>query len=129
LSRNRLLAHLAERRAANPVVIGGDQHVAIVTDLKVDFDDPAAPVVATEFVGTSISSQGQSRQRTEAWKNDNPHIKYADPTRRGYTVLELSARQALAHLRTLDDVKDADSRIRTLVRYAVEDGRPGAQRA
>ena len=128
VSRKRLLAHIAERRVANPVVIGGDQHVAIVSDLKTDFDDPRAPVVATEFVGTSISSQGQSRQRVEAWKDDNPHIKYGDPTRRGYTVLELSARQALAHFRTLDDVKEADSRIRTLVRYAVESGRPGAQR-
>ncbi|HEX9781650.1 MAG TPA: hypothetical protein VGA56_02830, partial [Opitutaceae bacterium] len=65
----------------------------------------------------------------ESWKDDNPHVKYANPTRRGYTVLELSARRALAHLRTLDDVKEPQSRIRTLVHYAVEDGRPGAQRA
>ena len=101
----------------------------MVADLKTDFDDPRAPVVATEFVGTSITSQGHARHAIEAWKEDNGHFKYANPTRRGYTVLELSRRGALAHLRTLDDVKDPRSRIRTLVRYAVEDGRPGAQRA
>ena len=129
LARRNLLTHIADSRAANPVVIGGDVHMALVADLKADFDDPRAPVVATEFVGTSISSQGQSQQRVEAWREENAHLRYANPSRRGYTVLELSARQALAHLRTLDDVKDPQSRIRTLVRYAVEEGRPGAQRA
>ena len=109
------------------VVISNDG--SVIADLKTDFDDPRAPVVATEFVGTSISSQGQPRQRVEAWKDDNPHVHYVNPTRRGYTVMELSARQALVHLRTLDDVKDPQSRIRTLVHFAVEDGRPGAQRA
>jgi alkaline phosphatase D len=128
-SRRRLLTHIADKRVVNPVVIGGDVHMSVVADLKVDFDDPRAPVIATEFVTTSISSQGQPRKLVEAWKDDNPHFKYGDPTRRGYTVLELSSRRALAHLHTLDDVTDRDSRIRTLVRYAVEDGRPGAQRA
>jgi alkaline phosphatase D len=128
-SRQRLLAHIAQRRVANPVVLGGDVHMSVVADLKTDFDDPRAPVVATEFVTTSISSQGQPRERVESWKDDNPHFRYANPTRRGYTVLELSGRQAVAHLRTLDDVRDPHSRIRTLVRFAVEDGRPGAQRA
>ena len=129
LSRKRLLTHVAEQRVANPIVIGGDVHMSVVADLKTDFDDAQAPVVATEIVGTSISSQGQPQKRVESWKDDNPHVKYANPTRRGYTVLELSARRALAHLRTLDDVKEPQSRIRTLVHYAVEDGRPGAQRA
>jgi len=129
LSRKRLLTHVAEQRVANPIVIGGDVHMSVVADLKTDFDDPRTPMVATEFVTTSISSEGQSRQWVEAWKDDNPHFKYANPSRRGYTVLELSTRRATAHLRTLDDVKDPGSRIRTLVHFAVEDGRPGAQRA
>ena len=47
----------ATARVPNPVVIGGDVHSYWVTDLKVDFTE-TAPVVATEFVGTSISSPG-----------------------------------------------------------------------
>ena len=129
VSRSRLLSQVAENRVANPIVIGGDVHMSVVADLKANFDDPRAPVVATEFVATSISSQGQSQKRVETWKDDNPHFKYANALRRGYTVMELSSRRALAHMRTLDDVRDPDSRIRTLVTYAVEDGRPGAQRA
>jgi alkaline phosphatase D len=129
VSRSRLLSQVAENRVANPIVIGGDVHMSVVADLKANFDDPRAPVVATEFVATSISSQGQSQKRVETWKDDNLHFKYANALRRGYTVMELSTRRALAHMRTLDDVRDPDSRIRTLVTYAVEDGRPGAQRA
>lgn len=129
LARQRLLRDIEERRVTNPVVIGGDVHMSVVADLKTDFDDPRAPVVATEFVGTSISSQGLPRRRVEAWLTDSPHIKYANPTRRGYTVAELSARGCLVSLRTLDDVKDPQSRIRTLRSFAVEDGKPGAQRA
>ncbi|OGA39673.1 MAG: alkaline phosphatase [Betaproteobacteria bacterium RIFCSPLOWO2_12_FULL_62_13] len=128
LARRRLLAHIAEQRIANPVVIGGDVHMSVVADLKTDFDEPRAPVVATEFVATSISSQGRPRREIEAWAPDNPHVKYANPTRRGYTVMELSARRCVAHLRTLDDVKDPQSRIRTLIAFAAEEGRPGAQR-
>jgi alkaline phosphatase D len=129
LARRRLLRAVEELRVANPVVIGGDVHMSVVADLKTDFGDPRSPVVATEFVGTSISSQGLPRRRVETWLADSPHVKYADPTRRGYTVMELSGKRCFVRLRTLDDVKDPQSGIRTLRTFAVEDGRPGAQPA
>src|SRR5258708_36313977 len=55
-NRTRLLKRIADSRVANPVVIGGDIHAYFANDLHLDFDDAASPVVATEFVGTSISS-------------------------------------------------------------------------
>jgi len=129
LARRRLLREIEERRITNPVVIGGDVHMSVIADLKTDFDDPRAPVIATEFVGTSISSQGLPSRRIEAWLPDNPHVKYADPTRRGYTVMELSAKRCLVQLRTLDDVRNPESRIRTIRSFVVQNGRPGAEPA
>jgi alkaline phosphatase D len=129
LARRRLLGAVEELRVANPVVIGGDVHMSVVADLKADFNDPRSAVVATEFVGTSISSHGLPRRRVETWRQDSPHIKYADPTRRGYSVVELSGKRCFVRLRTLDDVRDPQSGIRTLRTFAVEDGRPGAQPA
>jgi alkaline phosphatase D len=129
LARRRLLRAVEEFHVANPVVIGGDVHMSVVADLKTDFNDPRSRVVATEFVGTSISSQGLPRKRIESWLVDSPHVKYADPTRRGYTVVELSGERCVVRLRTLDDVKDPQSAIRTLRTFAVENGRPGAQPA
>jgi alkaline phosphatase D len=128
-ARERLLQVIAEKRIANPLVISGDVHLSAVADLKIDFDDARAAVVATEFVGTSITSQGPSQKRVETVLAENPHIRYANSTRRGYSVMELSARRCITHLRTLDDVRNPQSGIKSLVRFAVEDGKPGAQRA
>jgi alkaline phosphatase D len=128
-ARGRLLQFFAEKRIANPLVIGGDVHMFVVADLKTDFDNPAASAVATEFVGGSITSQGASMKQTETWAAGNPHVKFINSTRRGYATLELSAKRCLARLRAVDDVTDPRSRIRDLAAFAVEDGRPGAQRA
>jgi len=57
-SRARLLQHIHDSKVANPVVIGGDIHSFWNNDLKLDFDDPASPTVATELVGTSITLAG-----------------------------------------------------------------------
>ncbi len=126
-ARERLLGFVSAKRVANPVVIGGDVHTSVVADLKTDFDDPKAPVVATEFVGTSITSQGISAKSVETWRSDNPHIHYASSARRGYTSMELSAKRCVARLRTVNE-KDPGSPVHTLAAWTVEDGRPGAQR-
>ena len=45
-------------RPRNPVVIGGDRHAFFAADLKRDFARPDEATIATEFVGTSITSDG-----------------------------------------------------------------------
>src|SRR5438045_6602956 len=70
VARKRLLQSLAMK--SNPVVIGGDIHAFNVNQLKLDFDDPASPVVASEFVGTSITSQAWSQERVDALLRPDP---------------------------------------------------------
>ena len=48
------------------VVLGGDVHSHYVADLKADFDDPASPVVASEFCGSSITSRSIERASASA---------------------------------------------------------------
>jgi alkaline phosphatase D len=55
-ARQRMLDAITTTRVANPVFIGGDIHSYWTTDLKADFANPASATVATEFVGTSITS-------------------------------------------------------------------------
>ena len=128
-ARARLLQAIAERKPANPVVIGGDVHFNCVADLKVDFDDPNAPVVATEFCGTSITSQGPTQARLDLLRPENPHVRFANSEKRGYAVLELTEKRCLAQLRAIDSEKAADSPISTLAAFVVENGRPGAETA
>jgi alkaline phosphatase D len=127
-ARRRLLDSLTRSKSANPVVLGGDVHMHWVTDLKSDFDDPASAVVASEIVGTSITSQAMGQKAVDALLARNPHLKYGRSDRRGYVRVELGARQMRAELRGLDSVKVPDSPCQTLASFVIEDGRPGAQR-
>jgi len=129
-ARRRLLDFLAQRKPANPLVIGGDVHSFWVADLKPDFDDPRSAAVATEFVGTSITSQlARTQAEQDAIVAENPHIKYGNLTRRGYVRMELDRGRARAELRGLDSVTERAAGVRTVAVFVVEDGRPGAQRA
>ena len=126
-ARRRLLDSMTRHRLANPVVLGGDVHMHWVADLKADFDDPASPVVASEFTGTSISSQAMGQKAVDALLAHNPHLRYGRSDRRGYVRVEISARGLRAEMRGVDSVKVPDSPCRTLAGFVVEDGRPGAQ--
>jgi len=128
-ARRRLLETLATRDIANPVVLGGDVHLFNVCDLKVDFDDPASPVVASEFVGTSITSQSQSQARMDRMLPDNPHMKLLEARYRGYVRVEVTPGTFRAELRAMQSVQRPDAPCATLATFAVENGRPGPQRA
>ena len=122
-ARQRLLESLAGK--TNPVVIGGDIHAFNVNQLKLDFDNPASPVVASEFVGSSITSQGWSQDRLDALRPDNPHVLYADSRYRGYVRVEATPKRLTADLRGMESVQSRDASCSTLATFVVEDGVPG----
>jgi alkaline phosphatase D len=122
-ARERLLSQL--KRTANPVVIGGDIHAFQIAQLKEDFDNPDSPTVASEFVGTSITSQGWAQERVNKFLPDNPHVLLADSRYRGYTRVDVTPQRWLADLRVMESVQSADAPCRTLASYAVENGKPG----
>src|SRR6184192_3522515 len=107
MARKRLLDYIGQRKPANPVVIGGDLHAYYVADLKPDFDDARSPVVATEFVGTSISTQpGASEAQLQALLPDNPHLKLISGARRGYVRVEVTPTRIRAELQAMRTVTD-----------------------
>lgn len=123
-ARRRLLNSLLEKQVKNPIVVGGDIHAFNVCELKPDFDDPASPAVAAEFVGTSITAQGRPQERIEAERKDNPHVLFAESRYRGYLRITLDAGACRADLRALDDVKRRDPVCTTLASFVVADGKP-----
>jgi alkaline phosphatase D len=128
-ARQRLLTQVGDSRLRNPVVIGGDIHSFWANDLKLDFDDPAAPAIASEFVGTSVTSNGPPYEKFTAWLPDNPHVKFFDSRKRGYVSAELRPARLEVAFRTVDDVRNPGSAAATLARFVVEDGKPGPQPA
>ncbi|MDN3919641.1 alkaline phosphatase D family protein [Roseateles violae] len=128
-ARTRLLRELAERRVPNAVVLGGDVHANYVADLKLDFADPDAAVLATEFCGTSISSEGLAQSRLDAALPHNPHLRYGRADQRGYMRFELREQRLEAELRSVRAIWDPASPVDVAARFAVEAGRAGAQPA
>ncbi|MEJ1930765.1 alkaline phosphatase D family protein [Nostoc sp. NIES-2111] len=89
-ARNRILNFLAQNKPANPVIISGDTHSSWVSDVKADYNNPNSATVATEFVGTSISSSFGASDRIEQALPDNPWVKYFNGRQRGYVVCDLN---------------------------------------
>jgi alkaline phosphatase D len=128
-ARERLLRGFPERKVTNPVVIGGDVHSFNVCELKLDFDDPRSPVLASEFVGTSITSQAWPYERMQRYLPDNPHILLADSRYRGYTRVEVTPQRMTVDLRAMQTARVREAPCTTLASFVVEDGRPGPVRA
>ena len=127
-ARARLVDCLADNKVSNPVVIGGDVHMFYVNDIKRDFANPRSETVASEIVGTSITSQARSQASVEKVLPDNPHIRFADSRFRGYVRVEVTQSRMVTNLRAMDDVARRDAPCSTLASFVIEDGKPGAQK-
>jgi alkaline phosphatase D len=129
-ARQRFLEFLRDRKPSNPVVITGDIHTNWVSDLKPEFYREDSPVVATEFVGTSITSSGDGadvRPTTAAILGENPHIKFFNG-QRGYVRCSIKAARWRTDFRVLAAVSKPDEPISTRASFVVESGQPGAKR-
>lgn len=126
-SRNRLLQGVRDRRVPGVVALGGDVHANYVADLKADYDDERSPVVASEFCGTSISSQGAPQARLDRLRGYNPHLHWARSDQRGYVQLRIARESLVAQLQVVQDVRDPQSPVGTAAEFAVAAQRPGVR--
>ncbi len=124
-SRQRLLDDIMRHGVSNPVVIGGDVHSFWVSDLKRDFATKGQ-VIATEFVGSSVTSNGPAQALVERALAANPHLKYGRGDKRGYVAMELTPRTLTTHFEAVDDIRDPRSAVHRLKSFVVENGKTGA---
>ena len=123
-ARERLIRSLVDRRPSNPVFLGGDVHAAMAAGIHANPLDPASPVVATEYVATSITSQGFASMIAGIAK-ENPHVRYAESQVRGYGLLDLTRRELEASHRGVESVKVRGAKVYTVAMATIEGGRPG----
>jgi len=124
--RERIFGLFGRHVPGNVVVATGDEHQNFASDLLHD-----GRTVASEFVATSISSGGDGhevRPGNERLMADNPNLHWTND-RRGYVVGEITPTAFTGHYRVLDAVTQKGLPIRTAASWAVENGRPGLQRA
>ncbi len=128
-NRARLIKRIHDTKVSNPVVASGDIHSFFANDLHLDPDDQKSPIVATEFVGTSIASYGPPFDMLNQTLPDNPHVHFFESRRRGYVVVDLEREQMQLRMRAVSDAHDPKADISTLKTYAVESGRTGVVEA
>jgi alkaline phosphatase D len=129
-ARKRFLEFLRDAKPSNPVVLTGDIHTNWVNDLKPEFYRDDSPVVATEFVGTSVTSGGDGsdvRPTTATVLAENPHIKFFN-AQRGYVRCSIKPDSWQTDYRVLASVSKPDEPISTRASFVVENGKAGAKR-
>jgi alkaline phosphatase D len=129
--RQRLLEFLHERRVPNPVVLTGDYHANWVNELRIDDHKPETPVIATEFVGTSISSSGDGADKLDGWDaimSENPGVRLFN-AQRGYVRCTVTPEEWRSDFQVLERVSRPGEPISTRASFVIEAGTPGAKPA
>ncbi len=131
VARDRLLGEIGKRAPNRTVVITGDIHTNWVHELHAGFSRPDRPVVATEFVGTSIASDGDGRDidaaRLSAMQAENPQLKWFS-ARRGYARCRIDEQAWNVDYRTVPYVTKPDAPVSTASSWRMQHGRPGVER-
>lgn len=125
--RELLMRFLEDRKVLNPIILTGDVHTNWVHELRADDRKPELPVIATEFVTTSLSSGGNGSDTystIKAFKAANPCIQYHN-NRRGYILCTITPENYQADFMTIDTVTKAGGKTTKAASFTVETGRPG----
>ena len=125
-TRARVLDAITANRVSNPVFLSGDAHIFFVNDMKQRWGDPSSPVVATEFLGTSITSDGADPASIQPVLDANPDIRFFEPRYRGYVSMTLSRDRLDTRFRVISDRTDPKASISTLKTFVMESGKAGA---
>ena len=124
MERRKLLKFFHDRKISNPVVLTGDIHTNWANELIADFDGLDSRSVATEFVGTSISSGGDGANEPGNLAGllaENPFVKFHN-AERGYVSCRVTSDQWQTHYRTVPYVSRPGAPLNTRASFAVNVG-------
>ena len=127
-NRRRMIAAMDMANLKNAVFFGGDMHCYMTTDIRADDHDLKSKLVAAEFIGTSITSDGPNAALGRSMA-DNPQVRLFETRYRGYMTAEVTPARIDVAYRAISDKTKNDATVSTFKRYVVEDGKAGAQDA
>ncbi|MDM0075677.1 alkaline phosphatase D family protein [Variovorax sp. J2P1-59] len=128
-ARRRLLQGAHRAGVRNLVALGGDVHRHAAADLRVVPNDSASPIVATEFVGGSVTSKGAGMAAMARMRRDNPDVAHARGDQRGHAFIDITPQQLQCEFRATAHPVVADAAFDTQARFVVEAGHAGLQSA
>jgi alkaline phosphatase D len=129
--RMKLMQWIANRKVPNPVVLSGDIHSNWVNDLRVDDRKMDTPVVAAEFVGTSISTGGNGVREPKGLDvllAENPFVKFHN-RQRGYVRCVVTPKEWKSDYVIVEDVLKPGGAADVRASFVVEAGKAGITKA
>lgn len=138
--RRELMEHVLAQGIDGVTVVSGDIHTFFAGQVTTTGRSDGTPA-ATEFIGSSISSQGLEgnfggEENSEeialvagpGVQTFNPHMAFADFERRGYKVLECRPDELLVDFRSPVTVQQPQSAVDDLARFRVSRSEPRVER-
>lgn len=126
-ARQRLTQMIADRRLTNVVMATGDAHMNAVGEVPLQDEERGGPAIATEFLATSISSNGDGGLRTSHVKRfadaDNPFLKLVDDLR-GYHTFDITPNEWRTDVKAMDRVQRKGGTPTTRASFVVEPHQP-----
>lgn len=125
--RERLMGFLRDNGVVNTVVVTGDVHSSWAMEVTVGDDsyDPETRegAVAVEFVAPGITSPSELPQSLiDSFREESPHIRYAESNRKGYFVLDVQPEKVQADWYLLDGIGPGEGEETLDASWAVFDG-------
>lgn len=131
-SRQRLTQMIVDRRLTNVVIASGDAHMNAIGEVPLRDDDRDGPTIATEFLATSITSNGDGGLVTPHVKRfvdaDNPFLKLVDDLR-GYHTFDITPDEWRTDVKAMDQVQRKGGELTTRASFVVEPQEPRMHRA
>jgi len=124
LARQRLLTAMNDAALKNAIVLSGDMHGSVAANVHASDTDPSSPVIAAEFLGTSITSDNAPARLAETL-DINPHVKMFDMTTQGYMSISLDHQSWETRYQVISDRTDPNATVRTDRVLHVAAGKPG----
>ena len=122
-SRDRIFAQWQNANVSNPLVIGGDIHAFVASDISY-----RGRALAPCFVGGSITTQAGDKLLVRNTA-DLPAYRFARNDVRGYGRIDVTPTQCDVAFRALRNPLDARTEAYDLTKYVVENHRPRMQAA
>ena len=126
-ARRRLLQTVVDAKLSNVVTLGGDVHCNVAAPLRLEPNNPVSPIVASEFVTTSITSRGLGDKPAALIRESNADLLHYRADERGYSLITVTPDEVRCDFRTTRFPAGSEPGFKTQASYVVKRGVAGPQ--
>ena len=123
-ARDRLMQAIQQARGGNVLCLGGDVHRHVAAELRLRPNEATSPIVASEFVCSSITTRGVSEAVMELMRASNPDIVHGRADERGWALIDVRPDAVRCEFRATPFPVRAQARLHTQARFVVQHDSP-----